>query len=234
VGERAPRLRPAATYTPRPAAASVRHTGRGRAGIAAARNLTKAGSFENEPGTIRNRIMSALRVAGLPLLVLVALAGCEMNGAEPAGPATHSDTIIPVRAGPAEDAADNLRARFLEAETPDGRASLFTEDGFLLLDETEMLVGRERIRDHYEQLAEEPQPVIEFEPVEAEASGSLAIERGRLTQRFLAEGGEEIATVEGKYLLVLRLEQGDGWRIRGAVMQSEEPPPHRRGRDDDS
>ena len=96
-----------------------------------------------------------------------------------------------------------------------------------------MLEGRERIRDHYERLAEEPQPAIEFEPIEAEASGSLALERGRFSQRFLAAGGEEVTTVEGKYLLVLRRDPGDGWRIRGAVMQSEEPPPHRRGRDDD-
>lgn len=179
--------------------------------------------------------MSPIRAAGLPvLLTALVLAGCEPDGA--AGPDAQADEtqVVPVRVGPAEEAADNLRARFLEAETPERRASLFTEDGFLLLDETEMLVGRERIRDHYEQLAEEPQPVIEFEPIEAEASGSLAIERGRLIQRFMAEGGEEIASFEGKYLLVLRLEQGDGWRIRGAVMQSEEPPPHRRSRDDDS
>ena len=173
-----------------------------------------------------------MRVTALPALIAILLAGCELNGAERVGPEADPDTIVPVRAGPAEDAADNLRDRFLAAETPEGRAGLFTTDGFLLLDETEMLVGREDIRGHYERLAEEPQPVIEFEPIEAEASGSLAIERGRFTQRFRAAGGEDVATVEGKYLLVLRRDEPDGWRIRGAVMQSEEPPPHRRGQDD--
>jgi len=142
--------------------------------------------------------------------------------------------VVPIRTGPAEAAAGNLRERFLAAETPEARAGLFTEDGFLLLDEVEMLEGRERIHEHYRRLAEEPQPHVEFEPIEAESSGSLALERGRFTQSFRAEGGEEVATVQGKYLLVLRMDGAEGWRIRGAVMQSEEPPPHRRSANDGS
>lgn len=178
--------------------------------------------------------MSAPRVGAYIIMAGLFLAGCDLDGAERTAAEPDTAQVIPVRAGPAEAAADDLRQRFLAAETPEGRAGLFTEDGFLLLDETEMLVGREDIRAHYERLAEEPQPVTEFDPIEAEASGSLAIERGRFTQRFRAAGGEDVATVEGKYLLVLRMDQPDGWRIRGAVIQSEEPPPHRRGRDEDS
>jgi uncharacterized protein (TIGR02246 family) len=122
---------------------------------------------------------------------------------------------------------DELRAQFMSAfnsTDPAAVAALYTEDGKILPPNMPPVVGREAIAEFWKGAKDMGMGDLRLDATELLDSGELAYEMGTYTLAVNPPGGEAMTDV-GKYVVVLRLQDDNSWKIAVDMFSSDAPPP---------
>jgi ketosteroid isomerase-like protein len=123
------------------------------------------------------------------------------------------DSLIARKTSP-DDEIELARHAFIGAfarRDSDGAAAVYTQDARLLAPSTELLRGRDAVRDFWRAGIESGIESVELEMLELQPYSGLAYEIGRYVLRLSNESGTTVVD-RGKYLLVHRREADGAWR----------------------
>ena len=161
---------------------------------------------------------------GAPAGMLLLTVAC--GGAHPAAGAGCEATEAAILAA-AEGlvAADNERD--LEAVLDH-----YTDDVAFITPDGELVQGKGAIRPRYERLFERFAVDIALESEEVGVAGDWAFVRGRNAGALTSRLTGEVEPLRDRFLMILRCEDGDAWRVSRLIWVHESPPrgsarPHR-------
>jgi uncharacterized protein (TIGR02246 family) len=100
----------------------------------------------------------------------------------------------------------------------------YTEDAKFLHPNTEIVSGKQAIKEFFEFGRAFGLRVITFEGEEAGQDGNLAYERGALTMDIAPEGGPAM-TDKGKYIVVMKRQADGSWKVALDIWNSDLPQP---------
>ncbi len=103
-------------------------------------------------------------------------------------------------------------------------ASQYTEDAILMGPFRPPTVGRGTIEAHYGAVFQQMRSTLKTEVEEVEVAGDWGFMRGTFHQTILDGGGNPVATMSGKYLLVVKKEDGR-WKFHRDWFCPVDPPP---------
>jgi uncharacterized protein (TIGR02246 family) len=105
-------------------------------------------------------------------------------------------------------------------ENATGLANFYTENGMVLPPGSEMVQGREKIRELWEGLFDLGIKKIKLDILEVEQYGDTATEVGKAT--LLSEDGQIMD--KGKYIVIWKQQDGQ-WKIHRDIFNSSLTPP---------
>ncbi|MDX5422421.1 MAG: SgcJ/EcaC family oxidoreductase [Hymenobacteraceae bacterium] len=111
-------------------------------------------------------------------------------------------------------ANDKFERNFAKGDAT-GMASLYTEDGVLLPTGSDMIKGKNGIRDFWQGAMDMGVKEAKLETVELEQCENTAIEMGKYT--LSGEGGQAID--QGKYIVIWKQENGQ-WKLQKDIWNS--------------
>lgn len=97
---------------------------------------------------------------------------------------------------------------FLSTETPQGMASLYTNDGMLLPPGADVQSGKQAIQAFWQMVMDMGVKTARLETLEVEDNGEIAIEVGRYNLR----GAEGQVIDHGKYIVAWKKDMGQ-WKL---------------------
>jgi len=148
-------------------------------------------------------------------LVAAGLAACSSRPSEtePPAAATHG-------AGAADLAAiGRIHQEYVAAHNAsdaDRLMALWTDDAVLMPMDERAIVGRQAIKEHYEEFFDQNPSEITLEPVETRVAGDWAFERIQVTVT-LPGGKQENRHADVKYLWILQRQADGSWKIARAI-----------------
>ena len=114
-------------------------------------------------------------------------------------------------------ANERFMAVFSRGDT-DGLATLYTENGQLMPNNSDFVTGREAIRKFWQVSIDRGVRAMKLETVEVDGHGNTAIEVGRYT--ILGEG--ERVLDNGKYIVIWKQVDGQ-WKLHRDIFNSSKP-----------
>ena len=102
-------------------------------------------------------------------------------------------------------------------------ADHYTEDAKLLPANREMVSGKRAIEEFWKTAMNAGVRRIDLEAAEVGYDGNMGYVRGVSTVTIQPEGGREISD-RGKYLVVLRRQADDSWKVALDIWNSDSPP----------
>lgn len=151
------------------------------------------------------------------LAVLLLAAGCAPDhaGEDPRG-----EDVTAAVEGVWDEYASSLMAGDI-----DRWLSLWTEDGIQMPPDEAPVVGKERIRERNQAVADRfTVDDMEIQNTEVVTTGDWAYARGTYTARLLPRGEGAPINVDGKYMSILRRHPDGSWRIHRDIFNSNVPP----------
>ncbi len=98
----------------------------------------------------------------------------------------------------------------------DRLVALFTDDAVLMPMDEPSLMGKEAIREHYEEFFDQSPSNIELSPVETRVAGDWAFERIQV-KVTLPDGASDDRHADVKYLWILQRQPDGSWKISRAI-----------------
>ncbi len=103
--------------------------------------------------------------------------------------------------------------------------SLWTEDGIQMPPDEPPVVGKERIRERNQAVADHfTFDEMEIQNAEVLSAGDWAYARGTFTASLLPRGEGAPVRVDGKYMSILKRQPDGSWRIHRDIFNSNVPP----------
>jgi ketosteroid isomerase-like protein len=99
----------------------------------------------------------------------------------------------------------------------------YTDDAKFLHPGTEIVSGKQGIKEFFEIGRAFGLRKLNFIPVEIEYDGNLAYERGIIHMEMEAEG--KLMTDKGKYLVVMKRQPDSSWKVAVDIWNSDLPQP---------
>nr|BAL57382.1 steroid delta-isomerase [uncultured Acetothermia bacterium]BAL58898.1 steroid delta-isomerase [Candidatus Acetothermum autotrophicum] len=122
-----------------------------------------------------------------------------------------------------ENAAANFAEAFNQGDAT-AVAAFYWEDAQVLPPNAEMVSGRPAIQEFWQGFIETTVwRELTLEPLKVEHEGPLAYEVGVYALRFQAQGGTQVATDMGKYIVVWKRQSDRSWRIVADIWNSSAP-----------
>lgn len=161
---------------------------------------------------------TAHQLATLSLLaVLFLLAACAPDEA---GEGTRGQDVT----GAVEGIWDEYASSLMDGDI-DRWLSLWTEDGIQMPPDEPPVVGKERIRERNQAVADQfTFDDMEIQNAEVASAGDWAYARGTYTATLLPRGEGIPIRVDGKYMSILRRQPDGSWRIHRDIFNSNVPP----------
>ncbi|HET6567251.1 MAG TPA: SgcJ/EcaC family oxidoreductase [Rhodothermales bacterium] len=101
-----------------------------------------------------------------------------------------------------------------------GVASLYTEDGQMLVPNAETLKGRDAIRQALQGMFQQGRVNLTLKPADVHAYGDRAVEEGG----YVMESPEGQHLDHGKYIVIWKLDRDGQWRLHRDIFNSSMPP----------
>ena len=114
------------------------------------------------------------------------------------------------------------------AEDPDKTAALFTTDGLYMGDEAQQVIGRDKIRDRYQEIMAGMDCDIQLKAEETVVNGDWGFERGQTWVHIMSKDPKSTLPMimdQGKYLVVLKRQADRSWLIASLMSNTNIPPP---------
>ena len=121
----------------------------------------------------------------------------------------------------------DVTKRFAEAYNRGDIAAaveFYTKDAKFLHPNTEIISGKQAIREFFETGRAFGLRRISFKGVETGCDGNLAYERGIINMDIAPEGGQAM-TDKGKYLVVMKRQADGSWKVAVDIWNSDLPQP---------
>jgi uncharacterized protein (TIGR02246 family) len=121
----------------------------------------------------------------------------------------------------------NITKRFAEAYNRGDIAAaveFYTEDAKFLHPNTEIISGKQAIKEFFETGRAFGLRRISFKGLEAGLDGNLAYERGVINMDIAPEGGQAMKD-KGKYLVVMKRQTDGSWKVAVDIWNSDLPQP---------
>jgi ketosteroid isomerase-like protein len=105
----------------------------------------------------------------------------------------------------------------------EGEVNRFTEDGIYMWPDAPSIEGHAALREWFERRFAQVEAYLESETKELEVCGDWAFERGTYVARIQPKSGNEVSTVHGKYVNILRRLPDGSWKIARRIRNRDHP-----------
>jgi ketosteroid isomerase-like protein len=117
----------------------------------------------------------------------------------------------------------NSSGEAVNAGDVDAEVNRFTEDGIYMWPDIPSIVGREELRNWFENRFAKVKVELENVTEEIELCGDWAFERGTYFAKIRSKSLDGVETVYGKYINILRKQSDGSWKIARRIRNRDHP-----------